>query len=465
MKASSRILVTARLVAVMLMIPTIVEAQWRQPVVIDGGVGPGEIDLAMSAPGDAMVVWTRGVDVYANYYTRNQGFRGATNIEVSDLGETALPQVAIDNHGRAHAVWMRAQSGTQGWRISHNSFTPGNGGAWGTALYISGPTGFPPQIAMNARGDTHAVWVHLGDSGTRGSLEGRSRAPTDVAFGNVQLLEPFTTSSSLGWTEALAIDGNGNALAAWLQGSALEESQVLHANLSHGITWDPAGATPIAFDVRMSSAYFTEPSVAINALGTDGVVAWHDFEGEGSSARAAVYAASYRTATGHWDGPTLLGRDTSPDPGNALHPQVGVDGSGRMLAIWGQHVGLGNAIRIRWSRRSAGATEWEESRQLANRALYDHHTQLAMNRGGNALAVWLEPVNGGYGVFSSSYSAATRTWSPVVKVSSGTAVYRNVPPKVAIDVNDNGMAIWVELENGPDGVRTRLKASVFDAPQ
>jgi hypothetical protein len=456
MKASSRILGTAQFVAVMLLMPAIVNAQWRPPVVIDeGATAVIDIDLAMNAPGQAMVVWKSGVpdgDIYANYYERNEGFRGAENIEVSEVGPPDAPQVAMDNRGRARAVWRRMLD-TQHFRVSHNSFTPENGGVWGMATYISDSRVGVPQIAMNAAGDTHTVWQRL----VSGSLfvEGAAVAGTDVAFGDVQVLEPTTLLTSL----SLAVDASGNAMVGYAFPDAITGWHLLRANLSSGLTWDPSDARTVA--IAITPHVIMNAKIAINGPGTDGVVVWEDRNVLGAG-RSDVYAATWQRSDGFWGSPSLIGGDTSisANPPSATGPQVGVDAAGRMLAIWTQEVGVGIEPQLYWSRRNAGAAEWE-SRQLLPSAAIPYTLQLAMNRNGNALAVWVERVGGRTSIASRYYSAATGTWTSVMKPGSLGSRVEVAAPKVGLDVHNNGLVVWKELFAGSEN---HLIASVFDAP-
>lgn len=66
------------------------------------------------------------------------------------------PWIAVDFEGNATAVWKKDE-------VIQSAFRP-FAGEWGAPGPLSDGESFVPQAAMDARGDTTAVWMHFDGS-------------------------------------------------------------------------------------------------------------------------------------------------------------------------------------------------------------------------------------------------------------------------------------------------------------
>ena len=189
---------------------------WGTPTLVDDDTGTAVLpQIAMDASGNAVAVWRQNVGtrtrIWANRFTPNTGWDTARLIEGSGVGTfTADPQVAIDPGGNAMAVWRQIEGTSHD--IWVNRFTPSTG--WGTATLVETGTGsaFEPQIAMDANGNSMAVWRQLGSAAGNG-IWARHFTPS-AGWGAATLIE---TETGTAFEPRVAMDAHGNAIAVWRQ--------------------------------------------------------------------------------------------------------------------------------------------------------------------------------------------------------------------------------------------------------
>jgi hypothetical protein len=125
--------------------------------------------------GNAIAVWVQYLgptvqSIVANRYSGG-AWGTAAPLELDDSGDADTPQLAINAAGVAHAVWVQYRNGSR-YEVMTNQFVPGSG--WGTPTMISteaapaGQSAYSPQIAVNATGIAQAVWGR--PDGMRGNL-------------------------------------------------------------------------------------------------------------------------------------------------------------------------------------------------------------------------------------------------------------------------------------------------------
>ena len=134
---------------------------WQTPVDLSlaGQTAYGP-QVAVDAQGHATAVWVRfdGTDFIAQGAVRTAGGTWQTPVDLSAVGQTAdQPQVAVDVQGNATAVWVLSDD------MSHivQGATRAAGGTWQTPVDLSaaGRGAFLPQVAVDAHGNATAVWA------------------------------------------------------------------------------------------------------------------------------------------------------------------------------------------------------------------------------------------------------------------------------------------------------------------
>jgi hypothetical protein len=175
------------------------------------------------------------------------------------------------------------------------------------------------------------------------------------------------------------------------------------------------------------------PQIAMDNNGNV-VVVW--VEGDGT--RNNVWANRYTSANQTWAGATLIEFNNA---GGAFFPQVAMDRNGNAFAVWRQIDGTRSNI---WNNRYSTSNQtWLGATLLEFNNTEDaYDPYVAMGGNGNTIVVWHQYDGTRYNAWANSYSAAARTWSGAFLLettNSGNAYW----PQVAMGGNDNAIAIWV----------------------
>ena len=321
-----------------------------------------------------------------------------------------------------------------------------------STVVLTGPTGSQSPIAVSVSGAQLsiaptrklaplAMYTLSVSTGLRGAGGETLAAPVSVAFTTVdadwQTALKIGTAVGASRDVAISTDRNANALAIWsVQPSVSAGPSLINFNrFTAGSGWSTAaqvgnGGNTTAF----------RPKVAFDANGNAFAV-WHQFD---FAVNHFNILASHYTVNAGWDSPVAL---QSAGVQESVEPQIAVDANGNALAVWEQSDGVRS--RIVSSRFTAGAG-WSTSRSVdlgaggagTGDAL---EPQIALDAQGNALVLWrqFEPSLNRCGVWSNRYTGASDTLGTPVQI--GTSDNLEDPdrmPRLLIDTNGNGLAVW-----------------------
>lgn len=247
-----------------------------------------------NANGQRMAVW--GLSATPTIMQERWGGVGSWSEEISiqpaSDGERGVeePDLALDEQGRAAAVWRSYENPPGIWGAQTSTTTSLNA-SWAspTTLFSVGLNGFglngfsgakPPVIAGDPAGDAATVWVAANNTAYA------ALRPVGGAFGSVT-----TISSGLGAKEGaqVAMDPGGDSFAAWTTGSG--EKRVAFAL--------DDGTPPVLSGIDVPVSGETGTAVAMSASATDSwsppvTIDW-DF-GDGSIATGDSVSHAYATA-------------------------------------------------------------------------------------------------------------------------------------------------------------------------
>ena len=132
-------------------------------------VDANSIDAALTEHGDALVIW-RGreyvyfgpasVNIYSNTYNTDSGW--AMDQMIDEAAPYSEPQLAMDEHGNAIALWEKTTAGPNPYVNFHDvyayHYSPAYG--WDSSQVIEEYDGDStyPRVAMSENGDALAVW-------------------------------------------------------------------------------------------------------------------------------------------------------------------------------------------------------------------------------------------------------------------------------------------------------------------
>jgi hypothetical protein len=305
--------------------------------------------VAINRSGTAMVVWYDSeTSIYANYFD-GTSWSGDLLVETEDLGQAQAPQVAMDEDGKAYAVWHQADaSDTNVWA---NVF---DGSSWGTAqkLELSPDYASNPGVAVAPNGTVVAVWAQggqqWGNDFTNGSWGGADLLGSDDGYPTQLVVGPdgiitavwgggtsvYASRFTGSWTSAtpidssddliivgsdLAINGDGDIIAVWLQGPSGSQ-HVWHARFTAPSTWSAAAA------IESNGGAANGPGVAYGAGGV-AMAIWRQPSGGSTSA----WFNRYDPGDG-WGSPQVIDPDGT---GTAVLTSIFFDpGTGTFHAVW-----------------------------------------------------------------------------------------------------------------------------------
>lgn len=305
---------------------------WGAATLIDTApFDAGNPQIAIDGSGNAIAVWWQSdtklglASMVANRYVVGSGWGAAAVIETDSAGHVSAPQIAVDANGNAVAVWALAtQSGpyTYTYNVWANHYAVGTG--WGSAGPIDSDNTTEanpaPHVAIDANGNALAVW-HRPD-GTWNSIWA-NRYTAGSGWGSAVLVETDNTNSA--HDARVAIDGNGDGLAVWMQ-SFGGVANVMANRYTAGNGWgtavlietDDAGS---AYDVRL----VIDSNGNATAVWSQRNVAGYTFN---------IWANRFTAGTG-WGTARMIDNDANP----ARYPQIGVDANGNLVSVWQQNSG------------------------------------------------------------------------------------------------------------------------------
>lgn len=313
-----------------------------------------------------------------------------------------------------------------------------SGGGWGTAQRIetdNAGSAYRPQIGFDANGNALAVWSQT--NGTRSNIWA-NRYTAGQGWGTAQLIEDDNAGGA--YDPRIAVNSNGNAIAVWEQ-TAGSQRYFLVNRYTPGQGW----GTPQLVETGNAGAAY-DPQIAIDA-GGNAVLVWHQHDGTRSNIRANRY-----TAGQGWGVPQLIETDNAD---SASYPQIAIDANGNALAVWYQSDGT--RYNIRANRYTAG-TGWGTAALIetdnAGSAL---DPRIAIDAGGNAMAVWYQRDGIRTNIWANLYTAGWGWGTAQLIETNNTGGASN--PQIAINADGNAMVVWHQS----DGVRLNIWANLYTA--
>jgi 6-phosphogluconolactonase (cycloisomerase 2 family)/plastocyanin len=240
----------------------------------DGAHDATNPQIAEDPNGDATVVWqeSNGTNQEIQYAYRPSGnsstFTSAQTL-ASESGDESDPQITMDGNGNASAAWLfndATNEIVQEADASQSQVSAGDVFTTQIGLTADGHDASAPAIADDSNGDTAVIWARFGDVQANVRPSGGSFAGTATTLGAIDAATQ----------PQIAITSNDDAIAVWQEANVIEAETAA----SDG-TWS-GSATPI------SGANAGEPSLAVDGRG-DAVAAWLQSDGGNEIATAAGY--------------------------------------------------------------------------------------------------------------------------------------------------------------------------------
>ena len=176
------------------------------------------------------------------------------------------------------------------------------------------------------------------------------------------------------------------------------------------------------------------------------IAVWPQIDGIGVD---SIYANRYVTDSG-WGTPELI----ESGSGIALSPQIAVDGSGNAIVVWQQADGAG--INSIYANRYVAGSGWGTPELIESGSGTAEGSSIAMDSGGNAIAVWdQDDGTGVWSIYANRYVAGSG-WGTETAIESDDLNAGS--PMIAVDSSGNAVAVWEE--NAGENDETRNNYSI-----
>jgi hypothetical protein len=325
-----------------------------------------DVSVAFDRFGDAIVVWLqRGASSRVRAAIRSHGGRFGRPFTLSRRGGAGPPTLAFDGAGDAFVVWNVNGRHLHGVQLAIRP----RGRQFGAPLTVSGGAGGagPPRLAVDARGDALMVWRQC--SNTLASCDGNGRPVLHAAWrpadGSVKAPVALSGDEVFPLIPAVAIGPTGNAVVVWQDQSTVEFSvatvggafsapATLAANAGDPViamdgtgnaiaAWvllDPEAADENA-NQRLQAAVLTAGATAFGTA--------QDVTADGSIGFPALAMSPRGDAVLTWNPGPIVAATGSPGqpfgpaenvapPAAAFGATLAIAPSGEAAAVWGQEI-------------------------------------------------------------------------------------------------------------------------------
>jgi len=184
------------------------------------------------------------------------------------------------------------------------------------------------------------------------------------------------------------------------------------------------------------------PQIAFNSSDS-GLTVWRQYDGT----RNSIWSNRFDGTS--WGSAELIESDNA---GDAFNPQIAVDRSGNALAVWRQSDGARNNI---WANRFDGAS-WGSAELIESDNTGDaSNPQIAFDSSGNAFAVWQQSDGTRFNIWTNRFNGTS--WASAALIESEDAGDA-FSPQIAFDSSGNAFAVWYQS----DGIVRNIWVNRFD---
>jgi hypothetical protein len=271
-----------------------------------------------------------------------------------------------------------------------------------------------------------AATCDLGMTQARSVTAGFAAAPAAPAWQTAQLMESSNDFNVAGTSTAAdanvlsAIASNGDAIVMWEQSDGSPDGntrKVFSRRYVAGVGWDPAVTVP-GVSTSSSAVALVQGRLLMDAAGT---ATW---------IRPNMETRRFTAAAG-WGSAFV-----PPSIGGGQLSAAVMDAAGNIgVLISGADV-YNNALAV-----GGGWGTW--ARVDASGNLTANRADVALSANGSAMAVWREsnPGDSNYSLKAARYTPATG-WQAPQSIETGFDNVIDSPPRVAIDAGGNAIAVW-----------------------
>jgi hypothetical protein len=353
-----------------------------------------EIDVGTDNQDNFIAAFLDDVTVYGTFSAGGTAWTTPAPIS-SGATEIGDIDVAMDETSTGLAIWTQLESGV--WTTNTSFFS---GGTWTPITpVLETSVNFlnDPSIAMNGTGNAVAAWVNNPD------------IHASIFSGGAWT--PFQTIGTQGGGGVdVAYSSNGVAVAAWV----FFPNGNIFVNVYNGASWQPTPAQ-LATDTADS-----DPSIGIDANGNaivvwsgagDGQIIWSRFNGTLWSQAAPIYSAT----------------------GNGM-PEIAVASDGTAIAVWPD---ASNLIQM----SQFNGASWSIPIPIGGGT----EAAITMDSNGDALISWVTTLNQ---LYTALFPKGGTLQAPVFVTSSPASIDITNVGSALSSLSSLGSLVWIEAAEG-----------------
>jgi hypothetical protein len=421
------------------------DGQWQGAMLAetDETAGAANVRMAMGHGGHAVVSWSAfpgGVtDVFVNYFDPQSGWQGfqAPRQGIASATFPAM-QLAVDDDGNALGVWGERTSPPGGPSSFFATTFGATSGAWSLPQELDSDATATADALDIATGPGGSFWTVFGlNQGATMEVHVNKYTPGSGWSGEMELENTaWDPGDSFLSPVRIAVDANGNAVAAWSRHTDTDGSMTIDNQ-------DDESAFARYYDAASGNWTATQQlntggendALVSDVLVVPGgfLVVWNQWD---ASFAAAGYGTFHRA--GAWEASEMIW-----DHGDDLFlSRVAVDANGNVIVT-----GSGNDTLFAAEYRAGSG--WQTPVPIEDApGLQVAAGALAMNAAGEAITIWREGATGFDDLYARRFDPVSRTWSAAEKIETpDTGIVANAP-QVAIDDAGNAVAAWHANDSG-----------------
>jgi len=177
------------------------------------------------------------------------------------------------------------------------------------------------------------------------------------------------------------------------------------------------------------------PAIAMNGSG-NAVLVWR----RSLPNTSPVWSSQYSASSKSWSAAAPVALNTS-NVGLAADPEIAIDRNGNAVAVWEQYQ---NAVWGVWANQFSPGTGWATAVRIDSVPGPSVHPWVTFDSGGNALAVWEQSDGTSYHIWSNTLPAGTAVWHGSTQIDANTGISGS--PQICADGHGNVIAVWTQAD-------------------
>lgn len=411
---------------------------WKVPAVAVAAATQWEgsddsVNLAVDGAGNAISAYTTITGSFWNVWTqRYDHIAGWQTPELMarSTAKTTYAKISMNSRGDAVVIWQQDDGSTTRFDLWSRTRFAGQS-AWSAAELLENYNGDGTH-----NGGVDSAWVDVGEDGTvvaAWAQRERSGVTSHAMFASARSegtawsprARIDVTDTSGSYSPRIRVDGQGNALVAWIRTNcdfscpATPLNRILSARYSIASGWS-APVELASNDGRLLGAI----SLGADATG-NGVIVFVKLGGTANKPNTDVIARAYRVGTG-WGSATVI--DSAATALGSYGPQLAMRQDGRGVVAWRQGTTL-------YANFLSAAGTWSGLKTLTK--VTGDPSSVGLDSQGQGHAVWTETNTN---VSATVVNVARRPWGAKLAPFTGSSVHPSTF-KLRLGPSGNGFAI------------------------